>query len=345
MRLFVCLCLAAVIYLPNLHRCFDHAPDVDELHTRRRLTWEDARTLRATNPEWELMARMFTVLAFGDRTRRSDDEMNVADAIIDRTIADVEAHGVTHFLLPYGRDATRSLFVDGELALMLAANGRDARPWVDRARAQIEAGPAMLGESYPDEAWMFCNAVALAAIALHDRNQGEPDRHAALFARWVANARARFVDRETWLLASKIGYRGDVREGPEGSTIWLVAAMLRHIDEPFARDQYARAKAELRGSFLGFGWAREWPASAPGHDDVDSGPTIPIVGANAGSSGLALVAAHAFGDDTFASELETSLAFAGFPEHEQRDDGCHGLRYAAGNDLADAVILYAERMR
>lgn len=340
MRFVLCLCLSAAIVLPNLHGCFDHAPDADELAKRRRLSWQDAAVLRRSNPEWELMARMFTVLAFADRRRPHSEHVEVADAIIDRTIADVEAYGVTHFLLPYGAGATQSLFVDGELALMLAANGRDARPWVDRARAQIEAGPALLGESYPDEAWMFCNAVALAAIRLHDTNQGEPDRHAALFARWVANARVRFVDRETGLLASKLGYRGDVREGPEGSTIWLVATMLGTIDEPFARDQYERAKRELRGGSFGFGWAREWPASAPGHEDVDSGPTIPIVGANAGSSGLALVAAHAFGDDAFVRELHASLAFAGFPE---LDDS--GLRYAAGNDLADAVILYAEWMR
>jgi hypothetical protein len=342
MRFSVCLVLAAVIYLPNLHSCFDHEPDVTGLLERRMRFWrDDDAQLRRTNPEWELMARMFTVLAVGNQRWKNKEYFPTADEIIDRTIADVEAHGVRHFLLPYGRDATRSLFVDGEIAMMLAARRRDARPWVDRALAQIEEGPAMLGESYPDEAWMFCNAVALAAIKQHDINQGEPDRHAALFARWIANARARFIDRETGLLASKIGYHGDVREGPEGSTIWLVAAMLRKIDEPFAREQYERAKAELRGGFLGFGWAREWPASAPGRDDIDSGPTIPLVGANAGSSGLALVAAHEFEDDAFARELARSLDFAGFSEQ----DAYGGTRYAAGNSLADSVILYAVWMR
>ena len=64
-------------------------------------------------------------------------------------------------------------------------------------------------------------------------------------------------------------------------------------------------------------------------------------GANAGSSGLALVAAHAFEDNVFARELETSLSFAGFPE----EDNYGGTRYGAGNALADSVILYAVWMR
>ena len=71
-------------------------------------------------------------------------------------------------------------------------------------------------------------------------------------------------------------------------------------------------------------------------DDVDSGPTIPLVDANAGSSGLALLGAAAFDDDVFLDGLITSLGFAAFPAR----DGS-GLRYAAGNHLADAVLLYS----
>ncbi|MEJ7597725.1 MAG: hypothetical protein WKG01_07445 [Kofleriaceae bacterium] len=290
------------------------------------------------------MARMFAVLAFANLALREPAErtryLAAIDRIIDRTIADVERAGMHYFLLPYGRQQPfvdgPSVFVDGELALMVAARQlveRDGRAnvWADRVVRQIERGPALLAESYPDEVWMFCNAVALAAVRIDDVVDGAPERHAALFARWVANAR-QLVDQETGLLPAKTGYRGDVREGPEGSSLWLVAAMLRIVDDDFARDQYQRARAVLRGGLAGFGWAREWPASAPGTDDIDSGPTVPIVGANAGSSGLALVGAYAFGDEDFARELGASLEFAGFPI---------AGRYAAGNQLADAAIAYA----
>lgn len=346
MRFFVCLLVATTLTVSSLHCWF--APRDRPLAAHQLALWEgepDLAALRRTNPEWDLMARMFAVLAFANLALRDDADrrryLAAIDHIIERTIADVERHGVHYFLLPYSRRQPfvdgPSVFVDGEIALMVAARQlveRDGRTnvWADRVAAQIERGPALLAESYPDEVWLFCNTVALAAIRLNDVVLGERDRHAALFARWVASAK-QLVDPNTGLLPAKTSYHGDVREGPEGSTLWLVAAMLRVVDDELAGDQYARARAELRGGVAGFGWAREWPASWPGHDDVDSGPTVPVVGANAGSSGLALVAARAFGDHGFATELSTSLEFAGFPI-----DG----RYAAGNQLADAVILYAQ---
>lgn len=309
--------------------------------------------LRRQNPEWDLMARMFAVLAFAELAAQKPEQrgryLAAIDAILERTLAEVERYGSHHFLLPYGHTRPfvdrqqRSLFVDGELALMLALRSlvapsaehlRAARPYVERVVAQLERAPAQVAESYPDEAWIFCNAVALAAIRLHDAAQGAPGRHRALIERWVQGARARLLDPRTGLLVSKTSYTAAVQEGPEGSTLWLAATMLLAVDEDLARDQYARARAELRGSFAGFGWAREWPASWAGAEDLDSGPTIPGIEANAGSSGLALVAARAFGDQRFERELVASLGFAGFPS-----DG--GERFAAGNQLADAALLWA----
>ena len=354
MRFAVCLLVAATVWITSLHRWFERDPAevASALAARQLALWErrdpaladSLAHLRRTNPEWDLMARMFAVLAFANLALRDPAlrprYLAAIDDIVDRTIADVAQHGVHYFLLPYSRRQPfidgRSVFVDGEIALMLAARNlveprHDPRGWIDRVVGAIERGPVLLAESYPDEVWLFCNSVALAAVRLHDASEGAPDRHAALFARWIASART-LVDPTTGLLPAKTSYRGEVLEGPEGSTLWLVAAMLRVVDDELARDQYARARAELRGGFAGFGWAREWPASWPGTDDVDSGPTVPIIGANAGSSGLALVGARAFGDDVFVRELVASLGFAGFPI-----DG----RYAAGNQLADAVILYA----
>jgi hypothetical protein len=359
-----CFVLATVTWLASLHLWFSRDPaDLRaRLAARQIALWEPSgsaaltaatESLRARNPEWDLMGRMFTVLALANlierEPARADSYLHTIDTIIDRTEQDAEASGPYHFLLPYGRERPfvyklqRSLFVDGELAMMLAVRqlvrfdpARRYRTgiWVERAIAQIEAAPALFGESYPDEVWVFCNAVALAAIRIHDETEGAPQRHRPLFDRWIASARKHIVDASTGILASKVGYDGSVREGPEGSTIWLVSAMLRVVDDGFARDQYTRARAALGRTFAGFGWAREWPAGHTAREDIDSGPTVPVVGANAGSSGLALVAAAAFGDRELLNGLVTSLAFAGFPI-----DG--GARFAAGNHCADAVILYA----
>lgn len=358
-----CLIVAGVLWIATLHLWFERDPDAvaEPLAARQLALWEHAdreraaeiAVLRRANPEWDLMARMFAVLSFGNLALRTPAlrarYLAAIDRILDETIRDVARGGAHEFLLPYGRarpfldEAGRSLFVDGEVALMLAvrqlvepaARWRDeARAWVDRVIGQVERAPHLLGESYPDEVWIFCNTVALAAVRVHDASEGAGDRHAALFRRWVASARAHAVDRGTGLLVAKTTRDAVALDGPEGSTVWLAAAMLRLVDDDFARDQYERAVRELRGSFAGFGWSREWPAAWPGPDDIDSGPTIPLVGANAGASGLALVAARAFGDAAFAGELVASLGFAAFPV-------AGGARYAAGNLAADAVLLYA----
>jgi hypothetical protein len=364
LRALTCLALATCLWVSTLHQWFERPPAslIEPLARHQLALWDPEHQaalgasldhLRRSNPEWDLMARLFTALAFANLALRDPDHraayLAAIDRIVDRTLDDLVRGGDHGFLLPYGRDrpfvdpAGTSVFVEGELALMLAARQlveRDpdrahlAQRWVQRTIEHLARSPVLLAESYPDEVWIFCNTVALAAIRLHDIGEGHGDRHAGLLARWVASARATVTDAATGLLAAKTTRDGVVLEGPEGSTLWLAASMLRVVDDDFARAQYAAALRELAGEAAGFGWAREWPASAPGRDDIDSGPTIPAVGANAGSSGLALVAARAFGDEPFARSLVASLGFAGFPV----DDGA---RFAAGNQLADAVILYA----
>jgi hypothetical protein len=69
--------------------------------------------------------------------------------------------------------------------------------------------------------------------------------------------------------------------------------------------------------------------------DVDSGLVVPGLGASVASSGLAYVAAGTYGDVDFLRRLTTTLRFAGLPIEEPG-----GLRYAAGNQVGDAVVLY-----
>ena len=117
----------------------------------------------------------------------------------------------------------------------------------------------------------------------------------------------------------------------------MAAHCLQLVDEEFACDQYQRAKKELAGSFLGFGYAREWPHSYLGPADVDSGPVI--LGISPASSGLGFMGAAAFNDTDYCRELLTSLRFGGFPlETEGR------LQFCASNQVGDAVLMYAAVM-
>ena len=116
----------------------------------------------------------------------------------------------------------------------------------------------------------------------------------------------------------------------------MSATNLLLVDDAFARDQYARARRELGTVVLGFGLAREWPRGSDGRADVDSGAVVPFLDASAGSSGLAVLGASAFGDDAFRDALLSSLELAALP----RDDAS-GRRYLASNRVGDAVLFDA----
>ena len=312
--------------------------------------------MRNRNPEWDFMSRTYFVLALANMALRDseylDDACEIIDAIIENTLEVESKKGFEHFILSYGHHGgwavspARSIFVDGEIALMLAARriireNELYRPLLEERIqamiAQMQKSPVLSAESYPDECWLFCNTVALAAIRVNDALDGSD--HSDFLQSWIINAKENLTNPETGILISSYAVNGNPDPsgfGPEGTTIWMASHMLQIVDEAFARDQYARARQHLGRSFLGFGYSREWPVSVEGSVDVDSGPIIPIFGASASASGLAVMAAAAFDDEDYFGDLMTSLRFAGFPV--ERDDK---LRYHASNPVGDAVLLYA----
>ena len=221
-----------------------------------------------------------------------------------------------------------------ELVAQLPRWRAESRVRAESIERAMLRSPTLSAESYPDECWTFCNAVALAAMRFSDVLDGTD--HRAFFKEWLAAARKHLVDPKTGLLVSSFTVDGRVKDGPEGSSIWFAAHCLRLVDAAFARDQFERAREHLARGALGFAWAREWPDSWRNGMDVDSGPVVPIVDASAGSSGLAFVAASSFEDRTFWGGLMTTLDFAAFPIR----DG-DALRYAASNQVGDAVLLYS----
>lgn len=366
-----CLLVAAAVWMPLVHLVFKPgperlrsargiSPDARQLAQRHLDLWlsgtagqADIDRMRVNNPEWDFMGRTYLVLALANmclhEPAREPEYLQVIDRIIADTQAMVERQGILYFLMDYARAAdfrqqpVRSIFVDGEIALMLGARRlvSESRPHREQMRELVEltaarmaAGPALSCESYPDECWTFCNTVALAAIRIHDVLDGTD--HAVLLNGWVETARARLLDQQTGLLCSSYTYDGSVCDGPEGSTIWMAAHCLDLVDPAFASDQYQRARKHLRRASLGFGWAGEWPRSWQGPQDIDSGPIIPLIDVSAGSSGLAFVGAAAFGDHRYYQELATTLRFAAFPVSR------HGrMRFCASNQVGDAVLLYS----
>ena len=369
--LLAALVMATALWLPCLHLFFaphvaDYvagsglSPRARELAARHLQLWTDPalkqreiERMRRSNAEWDFMGRTFLVWSLAEMALREPAQqpryLSVMDAIIEETLRLEREQGQTFFLMPYARgrpyveQPMRSLFVDGEIALMLAvrrlvAEKEDYRPLLQERVAilleRLQRNERLIAESYPDECWMFDHAVALAAIRASDRLDGTD--HAAFIRTWLASAKKNLTDPATGLLISSFTTRGAALDGPEGSTIWMVAHLLRVVDADFAADQYRRARHELGRTFLGFGWSREWPRSWTGPMDVDSGAVIPVVEASAGGSGMAFIGASSFGDTDFLRVLHTSLEFAAFPI---RKDG--RLKYGASNQMGDAALLYA----
>jgi hypothetical protein len=365
------LAIATAVWIPNVHRLFTRqaaefrqpaglSPAAQQLAARHLQLWtepklkkQELERMRASNAEWDFMGRTFLVWSLADMALRNPaatrQYLEVMDQIIAETLRLEHDRGMYFFLMPYARSQpyvmqpARSQFLDGEIALMLASRRLvqekpDYQPLlqkrVDLILDRMRRGQALSAESYPDECWMFDNVAALAAVRMVDRLDGTD--HSAFFRQWLELAKRQLTDPRSGLLISSFTVEGTPLDGPEGSSIWMVAHCLRLIDANFAQDQYERARKELERSLAGFAWAREWPGSWNGQMDIDSGPVIPVLGISAGASGMAFIGASSFHDDEYLRSLAATLNFSAFPSRRQGR-----LKYCASNQAGDAALLYA----
>jgi len=365
---------ATAVWIPCLHWFFRQAPadffqasglssEARQLAARHLNLWTDPglkqqqlARMRASNAEWDFMGRSFLVWSLANMGLRDPGSraayLQTIDQIIDETLRLEQQNGMYFFLMPYAKagpyvaQPAQSLFLDGEIALMLASRRIvEEKPEYKTMLAErlkgivqrFDSAKTLVLESYPDECWMFDHIVALDAMRLADFLDGTD--HSALIQRWLQVAREHLVHRDSGLLISS--FTTDLRpiDGPEGSTIWMVAHGLQLLDPDFARDQYDRARRQLGRVTAGFGYAQEWPASWKGHADVDSGPIIPGFNISAGASGMAFIGATAFRDEGYLSSLLSTIRFSGFPSRSSGQ-----LKFCASNQVGDAALLYASTL-
>ena len=333
------------------------APDTDAWYEERVTEWAEGHTpasytqMRRQNPEWDFMARTFLVLTLTEHALADPEETERAkqtiDAIIADTLAQEALHGPSRFLLSYWfrtplRGNGRSLFVDGELLVMMGARRMiDDDAWQTEMSSRaalvassLGAGSALpIAESYPDEGWLFCHAMAMVGLRMHEVLDDAD--HAALKSEWLAAIRSELVHPETGMLVSEFNMDGIHHDGPEGSSIWAVAVALQLLDPELARQQYELARQHLGGSVLMMGYAREWPRGHEGPIDIDSGPLVPFIDASASSSGFALLASQAFGSKRWNRQLHRALAAAFLV---MKVDPF--LAAAADNPVGQSVVLW-----
>ena len=369
----VCVLLAIVIWIPCAPHVLSAAGVSPSLNpsslassmSRRYLSlWsagDSKKALRETqlgamrrqNPEWDFMSRTYTVLALANLAKKTPAQskryLDTIDRIIEDTLRAEKSRGMHHFLMAYAKRASfkhssqRSLFIDGEIALMLAARRliKDSpalkEQMIQRVQTfykQMNAGSVLSAESYPDECWMFGNSIAIAVLHLSDYLDNT--RYQPFIQRWLKMVKTKLIDPQSGMLVSSFKLDGTHLNGPEGSSLWMVLHCLRLVDPAFAETQYALAKKALLRNVMGYAYAREWPESQQGTEDVDSGPIIPGLGASPGASGLAILGAATFNDTETLNALLRSLVAFGMP-NEEKDE----LRFDASNLVGDAVILYA----
>jgi hypothetical protein len=365
------LVLAAAIWVPCLHFFFTKpvanfrqaqglSPKARQLVARHLQLWTDPEQrqkelerMRASNAEWDFMGRTFLVWSLANIALRDSDSKAVClrtmDEIIDETLRLEKEKGMFFFLMSYAQAGRyvmkpeRSLFLDGEIAMMLASRrmveekGEYKTLLTERVEIMTEEfhrSPHLLLESYPDECWMFDHCLALDAMKMQDSLDGTD--HSKLIHDWIAMAKQKLIDRDSGLLLSSFTTDDVPLGGPEGSSLWMVSHCLQILDPDFARDQYQRSRKQLGEITLGFGYAHEWPATWVGPANIDSGPIVPGFNISAGSSGMALIGASAFGDLKFLKSLNATLDFAAFPTRKKGQ-----LKYCASNQVGDAALLYA----
>lgn len=374
LKTIAALAIAFCIWLPSLHLFYSpHVSSYRSAHgisklarelaavemevwSNPKVRFQELHKLHAVNPEWDFMSRTYTVLAFANMAMRDPSFHRTAcktmDAIITDTLKQEKNSSFYYFLLPYAREShwaiypPGSIFVDGEIAIMIAARRMveeklEYKPLLEqrirRMTAKMAESPVLVAESYPNECWIFCNTVALAAIRMADVLDGTD--HSEFLASWIRIAEKKLIDPKTGLLISAFAVDGrpvPCGSGGEGSSIWMACNMLQIVDNDFAGRQYRLAKKALSAGVLGFGYALEWPRGSCGGQDVDSGPIAPLLNISPSSTGLAAVGAAAFDDNDFFRGIITSIEIGGMPV---RDNG--QLKYCASNLVGDAVLLYA----
>ena len=347
--------LSVRLALPALAPSPDVRLDALQADWAQGLPGERVVAMRSLNPEYDFMSRTFLVLALADRAiaepTLAHDHLRTIDAIIDDTLEAEARHGQDHWLMSYWQpDATvgtgRSLFVDGEVLVMVTARRmvRDDRPELKdettrRARLVTHnlgsGGDLPFAESYADEGWLFCHAMAMLGLRAQEQLDGVD--HSVLFTDFERAVRSTLIDPHTGMLASEFTMEGATMDGPEGSSIWFVVSALDVVAPELAEEQYGLARQALGRSVLGLGYSREWPTGAEAFQDVDSGPIIPILDASTSASGFAIAAARVHDDHRFSAQLSDALGAA-----EAILQLSPQLAEIAGNPVADAVIVWGQ---
>ncbi|BDS13912.1 hypothetical protein [Aureispira anguillae] len=187
--------------------------------------------------------------------------------------------------------------------------------------------------SYVDLAWPADNMVAVASLALYNRNL-EP-KYDLFIKKWIQQVKEK-LDPATQLIPHEVEYENAaVREGARGCSQSLMLNFLLEIDAKFAQEQFKKYKKQFLDNRFGLVGIREYRMDTTGLEDVDSGPVILDIGGAASLVGQRTMARYK--DIETAIVLRNSIECFGVAyTHKQQKKYVFGLE-----PIADVFIVWA----
>ena len=200
---------------------------------------------------------------------------------------------------------------------------------------RVLGSPAGVFETYPGELYPVDTAAGVASVMLHDRATG--GQHAAVIAHWKVAYQADQRDKETGLLYQSLDGRARPNDYARGSGTFLASWFLSFGDSELACELYAAGRASLRADVGPLAGMREYAPGVDGGMDVDSGPIVAGLGVS--STGFAIGAARACGDDETALSLTRTANWIGRAEDEGGARHWKTGEQLGGAPVADAILF------
>ena len=176
-------------------------------------------------------------------------------------------------------------------------------------KRRMQESPTLNLQTYPNEP-VYLPDMLVTIVALSNFSKQCDKRYQSIVEEWVNKAKSEWIDKETGILKSFLGYEGEELNAPvKGSYSALICYYLTFVDEDFAKEQYYLLKKHFIQNNLLTGIREYYDHSCFMGMDVDSGPII----FNLSPSGTAFAIGPAtyFSDTDFRIQLLKSAEIAG----------------------------------
>lgn len=196
---------------------------------------------------------------------------------------------------------------------------------------RLRASAAGILYTYPNEAYPVDNASVLGSLLMHQKFFD--GAHADVTGAMLQRFQKTWCEQKNGLLHQAVdGRTGESLDEPRASGTALAAYFISFGDAETARQLFGALRDECAGSFLRFGFMREYPVGIEGHGDIDSGPVI--FGISPSATGFSLAGARIFGDRWLFVRLYRLAHLTGAPIASGGRQ-----QFITGGPLGNAIML------